>query len=262
MTTRKQLHADNRRRWDAAAPRWADKVDARELSPIAHQQPERVLLPIERGVLGDIAGQRACVLGSGDNLVAFALAGMGAVVTSVDISQAQLDVAAARARENGLDIDFVCADVCELGLPDDGFDVVYTGGHVAVWVADLAQYYAEATRILRPGGLFLVREYHPFRRLWRPDPDHLELEHGYFARGPHTYPCTKDPLDDSPGDYVQHEFTWTIADYLHAITRAGNHLVRFEELDDERQGWETAPVGGLPHWLLLAARKDSAVEGL
>ena len=40
-------------------------------------------------------------------------AGMGAQVTSVDISQTQLDIAAGRARELGLAINFVRADVTD-----------------------------------------------------------------------------------------------------------------------------------------------------
>ena len=54
---------------------------------------------------------------------------------------------------------FVRADVTDLSvLAANTFDLVYTGGHVAVWISDLSQYYAEAGRILRPGGLFIVNE--------------------------------------------------------------------------------------------------------
>jgi len=116
--------------------------------------------------LDGLSGTRVCVLGSGDNQVVFALAGLGAAVTSVDISQNQLDIAMKRSDELGLMVSFVRADVTDLSsLATASFDVVYTGGHVAVWVADLAKYYSEAARILRPNGLYVVNEYHPFRRI-------------------------------------------------------------------------------------------------
>ena len=226
------------------------------LSPLAHREPGRVLLPLELELLGDLRGRRACVLESGDNLAAFALAGLGARVTSVDISQAQLDVAAERASANGLDIEFVRADVCELDLPDAQFDVVYTGGHIAVWVADLACFYTEATRVLRDGGLLLVNEYHPCRRPWTDDPERLALEHGYLERSPHTYRRAAHLFDDCPGELVGHEFAWTIADFLHAITRSRHRLVCFKELGDASERWEGAPLRGLPQHLLIAARKD------
>ena len=91
------------------------------------------------------------MLGSGDNQVVFALAGMGAAVTSVDISE--IEAARSRAAALGLQIEFVQADVVDLsGLGDATFDAVYTGGHVAVCVSDLRRYYGEAARILKSDG--------------------------------------------------------------------------------------------------------------
>lgn len=94
--------------------------------------------------MGDIAGKRVCVLGSGDNQVACALAGMEARVASVDISQRQLDVAKRRAEELRLPMSFLRADVTDLSkIGSAVFDAVYTGGHVAVWVSDLNAYYVD-----------------------------------------------------------------------------------------------------------------------
>ena len=73
------------------------------------------------------------VLGSGDNQVAFALAGLGAKVMSIDISDRQITVARRRAVALGLEMDFLRADIVDLrDLGDATFDLVYTGGHVAV----------------------------------------------------------------------------------------------------------------------------------
>jgi len=88
-----ELHEVNRKRWDAAAESWARGADSRGLWRRCPTEPELVLCDRELAHLGDIAGKRVCVLGSGDNQVAFARAGMEARVTSVDISQLQLDVA-------------------------------------------------------------------------------------------------------------------------------------------------------------------------
>lgn len=116
-----------------------------------------VLSAMELKYLAGISGKRVCVLGSGDNQVVFALAGMGAAVTSVDFSQNQLQFAELRSRELDLSIAFVQADVTDLSVLADGFfDVVYTGGHVAAWVADLLTYYTEAARILASSGLLMI----------------------------------------------------------------------------------------------------------
>ena len=73
-------------------------------------------------------------------------------MTSVDVAQAQLDIASERAERLGLVIEFLRADVTDLSdIPNESFDYVYTGGHVAVWVSDLVRYYAEAALLWRFG---------------------------------------------------------------------------------------------------------------
>jgi SAM-dependent methyltransferase len=221
-----------------------------------HLEPELVLRPEELAHLGDLHGRKACVLGSGDNQVVFALAGMGADVTSVDISQSQLDIAARRAGELGLEITFVRSDVTDLSvLSDATFDVIYTGGHVAVWVSDLWRFYAEAVRILRPGGLFIVNEYHPFRRIWAYHEDRLEVEFSYFDRGPHSYDRSDEVPGAEPGSLPSYEFHWTVSDFLSAVRSAGCNLIALQELGDGRQGWETPDLAGLPEDLLIVGRK-------
>ena len=167
-------HQANRTFWDASTEWWKEREDRRGLWMRAPQEPRLVLSTAEMRYVADIQGVEVCVLGSGDNEVAFALAGLGGRVTSVDISARRLAVAADRARTLDLSLRFVQADVTDLSvLADDSFGLVYTGGHVSVWVADLQQYYAEAGRILAPGGLFVAHEYHPMRRMWE-DADHVQ----------------------------------------------------------------------------------------
>ena len=92
----KEKHEANRRRWDAASPSYAAIGDRQGNWRKVVEQPGWAFLPEELAILGEVAGKRACVLGSGDNLAVFALAGMGAEVTSVDISDVQIDVARGR----------------------------------------------------------------------------------------------------------------------------------------------------------------------
>ena len=251
-----RMHEANRRGWDAASACWQARVERDVDWRRCPADPAVALVKEELELLGDVAGKDVCVLGSGDNLAVFALAGMGARLTSVDISQAQLDAAASRAGEIGLDIVFLCADAIDLReLGDENFDLVYTGGHVAVWVSDLKRYYAEACRILRRGGMLMVNEYHPFRRIWSPSSDRLALACGYFERGPHR----RDRSDAVPGaptgSLPSYEFNWTVADYVTALMHGGCELKAIREIGDQREWWESAPLAGLPNALLLVGRK-------
>jgi SAM-dependent methyltransferase len=227
-----KYHATNRNRWNIGSPQWAAMHDQRGTWRIAHQQPEAVFVAQELELLGDIAGLSAAVLGSGDNLAVFALAGMGARVTSVDISSGQLEVAGRRAAELGLDVTFVEADV-----------------------TDLRAYYREALRILRSDGLLLVNEYHPFRRVWKDLGTTLEVGLRYFDNSPREYQASEHVIGDRPGEVEQYEFHWTVAQYLNAVIEQGAELVKFEEIGDAAEGWEYAPMDGLPQMLLIAGRK-------
>ena len=54
-----------------------------------------------------LAGKKVAVLGSGDNQAVLALSGLGAKVTSADISEQQLDVARHRTAVLGLNVKFI-----------------------------------------------------------------------------------------------------------------------------------------------------------
>jgi len=58
-------------------------------------------------------------------------------------------------------------------LGDATFDLVYTGGHVALWVSAL-QPIREALAF-ETDDLLIVSEYHPFRRVWRRSSISLEI---------------------------------------------------------------------------------------
>lgn len=251
------FHDANRRRWDAAAASWAQRADTRGIWKRCHRDPSLALASAELEWLRDVAGKRVAVLGSGDNQVVFALCGLGAKVTSVDISEQQLRIARRRAATLGLEVDFVQADVIDLStIGNASHDVVYSGGYIAPWVSNVRRYYAEAARILKPSGSLIISEYHPFRRVWKRLPDRLELGFNYFDRGPHRSEAVADVLEAAPGEWEQFLFRWTVADYISAILAAGCRLVHAEEFGDTAESWEGAPMAGLPESLLLIGRRE------
>jgi ubiquinone/menaquinone biosynthesis C-methylase UbiE len=251
-------HQSNQKRWEAAAANWGAMHDRRGTWKQCAASPELVFVTEELKYFQHISGKKVAVLGSGDNLAVFALAGLGAAVTSVDISQQQLNIAAKRARQLGLDINFLQSDVCRLEmLEDQQFDLVYTGGHVAVWVSDLERYYREAVRILKPGGIFMVNEYHPFRRVWRQGTDQLEVAYDYYDRGPFVFKYTDDILSQDQGGLTSYEFHWTVSDLIQAMLKAGCRLIDTAEFGEHVGEWEGAPLHGLPEYLLLVGRKGT-----
>ena len=242
-------HEANQAFWDASTNWWKEKEDQRGLWMKAHEDPTLVLSPAEMPFVKAVNDKDVCVLGSGDNEVAFALAGLGGHVTSVDISERRLAVAADRARTLGLQLEFLRADVTDLSaLEDNSFDLVYTGGHMSVWISDIQKYYAEAVRILRPDRLFVVNDYHPIRRMWL-DADTPEPRHRYSDRGP--YPYTSDE------GLTTFEYHWTVADHIQAVVDAGCRIVKVEEHGEKiaDEFWMVPNLDKLPAYLLIAGRK-------
>ena len=79
--------------------------------------------------------------------------------------------------------------------------------------------------------------------------------HANFDNGPHEYSVGEDVLAKALGDMKQYEFHWTVSQYLNAVIEQGIKLIKFEEIGDKAEGWEYAPLEGLPQMLLIAGRK-------
>jgi SAM-dependent methyltransferase len=98
------------------------------------------------------AGERVLDLGSGSGMDVFAAAvqvGAAGSVTGVDITPEQL--AKAERPRRGEHISFRRARIEDLPFEDGSFDAVLSNGVVNL-AADKRRVFAEATRVLRPGG--------------------------------------------------------------------------------------------------------------
>jgi SAM-dependent methyltransferase len=173
--------------------RWAAIYD-REANP---------LLPLEEPVvheaLGDVRGLDVLDLGCGTGRHALWLAAAGAIVTGLDFSDGMLR--AARAKPGAEAVRFVVHDLHEpLPFANGSFDRVVSG-LVLEHLLDLGAFFAEAHRVLRPGGGAVVSAMHPAMFL-----------KGVQAR--FTDPATGEKVQ--PGS-VAH----TLGDFVMAAVRAG-----------------------------------------
>jgi SAM-dependent methyltransferase len=164
--------------------RWAALVKAEalftrpwlQLDPISARQqvdPE--------GWLGDVAGKDILCLagGGGQQSAAFAL--LGARVTVVDLSEAQLAQDRAAAAHYNIDIKTYQGDMRDLSiLAESAFDLVWQP-YSLNFVPDARQVFAQVARILRPKGLYYFMCANPFvadrdRRHQRPQGIPANLE--------------------------------------------------------------------------------------
>jgi SAM-dependent methyltransferase len=227
----------NRRAWNEVHRRRAQAM-----------QGQLGLPQVVRTALGDLDGRRVLHLQCATGESTAELAELGAFVTGVDISIEALDV----ARERWPDIAWVQADVLDLPseLKRARFDLVYTGGGVLPWLADLGPWAAGVTAALRDGGDFLLHEEHPVAQCvdeslrWRED---------YFDEDLHVYRgWTHFELPGPPATEEKVERFWRIGQVVTAIARAGLLVRQLEEYPEH--SWRRHP-SKVPGSFILSARK-------
>ena len=103
-------------------------------------------------------GLRALDVGCGGGYLSEELARLGFNVSGVDPAPASLAAAQSHAKQSGLTIDYRVAQAESLPFPDGSFDLV-TCCDVLEHVQDLDRTLSEIARVLKPGGIFIVR-YH------------------------------------------------------------------------------------------------------
>ncbi len=185
--------------------------------------------------LGDISGLRGVHLQCHIGTDTLSLARLGARMSGLDFSAPALDEARRLAERTGTEIEYVEAEVYAAAdvLEPGSFDFVYTGIGALCWLPNVRPWAQVISELLRPGGWFFMREFHPV--LWsladRTD-GLLLIEHPYFE--------TDEPLVwEEGGTYVPtdavfqstttHEWNHGLGEIVSALTEAGLHLTMFVE---------------------------------
>jgi SAM-dependent methyltransferase len=199
---------DNRRMWDEVhRPRGDDGLAAGLPRAVEERLPE-------------LAGKHVLHLGCGTGEATAELAGLGALVTGVDVSAE----AVAAARERVPAVAFVQGEINQLPveLRRARFDLVYSrvGDQLDAWAAGIVS-------ALRPGGEVIVHDGHPVLECLD---DSLHWRDSYFDEG-----------------------QWTVGLVVTALVEAGLVVRRLEELPADSQ--LLPQTRRVPGELLLVADK-------
>jgi len=135
-------------KFGALAHRWWDPTS--EFKPLHDINPLRLAYIAER--CGGLRGKRAVDVGCGGGILAEAMAGQGAHVTGIDLSDKALGVARLHQLESGADVDYRLIAAEALAVECAGqFDVV-TCMELLEHVPDPASTIAACAQLARPGG--------------------------------------------------------------------------------------------------------------
>ena len=152
------------------------------------------LFPEETELVGDVCGKRLLHLLCNSGQDSLSLAGLGAVVTGVDLSDEAIAFATRLSGESGLPATFVESEAqafLEASVPRS-FDVVFMSYGALIWIADIARLFRGIAAVLAPGGRVVAFDFHPL--VWSFD-EELHLKDPYFAEG-HVF---SDPVSDYVG---------------------------------------------------------------
>jgi 2-polyprenyl-3-methyl-5-hydroxy-6-metoxy-1,4-benzoquinol methylase len=252
--------AANRALWEDRAVLHEDLYDAHDLAadPRAISAVVRDDLPVllqhlDQSLTGLDLLHLQCHIGT-DTL---SLARSGARVTGLDFSPASLDVARSLAEEAGLEIAWVESDVLAAREALSGdFDVVYTSVGTIVWLNDLATWARQIAALLRPGGVFYIRDGHPALLALDEKAAAPVVGYRYFANGrAQTWDDGTTYAGEGTTAHTRsYEWPHSLSEIIGSLLAAGLVLERFDE--GKTLPWcfseLTAPVNGSwefgPEW--------------
>lgn len=171
--TRADDVAINRAHWDAISDEYqatnAPQLNLKELAWGTFAVPED-----ELHVLGEVAGRDVLEFGCGAAQWSIFLAKRGARPVGFDLSGTQLSHARRLMGELGAHVPVIQASALAVPFRDESFDIVFCD-HGAMSFADPYLTVPEASRMLRPGGVFAFSMTAPLLDICT-DPDTGELD--------------------------------------------------------------------------------------
>jgi SAM-dependent methyltransferase len=191
---------------------------------------EQLLIPEQIfDLLPEIEGKHVLHLQCATGEATAQLVERSALVTAVDVSAEEIEI----ARERAPDVAYYHADVHELPLElhRARFDLVFTGGDVLESIRDLDQWLAGIVSALKPGGTLLLYDSHPVSE-------------------------RVDPLGHWRENYFESsdERAWRLEEVVNAVITAGLRVTRLAEFQtfykglqrDRRVPWDFALLAEKP----------------
>jgi ubiquinone/menaquinone biosynthesis C-methylase UbiE len=126
------------------------------------KDPSVKLYPLS-SYFGNVQGKKMMNLMGSNGMKAVALSLLGAEVTVADFSEANARYATDLAQEAGVQLTYIVSDVLKLPADtlDGSYDIVFAELGIVHYFTDLAPFMDTVRRLLSPGGVFVLRDFHP-----------------------------------------------------------------------------------------------------
>jgi SAM-dependent methyltransferase len=264
INSTKQITTANREAWEQVAPIHYKHNQAQLIESFS--QPGFTSLDAietkqleELGVVGKDIAQICC--NNGQELLS--VKNMGAArCVGFDVAQGFIDHAQELAKFSGLNVEFVCTDIYDIG--DEytaNFDLVTITVGVLGWMPNLHEFFAVVTKLIKPGGALFIYEQHPILEMFEPGEatDPIVWELSYFNKEPY---IDTEGLDYFGGEQYKAKpatsFVHTMAEIIMAGVNNDLEVAHFEEFPHHISNtwWNLEESGvGLPMCYTLILQK-------
>ena len=222
---------------------WNDKVDYHVASTMydvpGFLRGNDTLNSIEIDLLGDIQGKNIIHLQCHFGLDTLSLARHGAKqVTGVDFSERAIVKAQELAAAVNLSAStrFICCSIYDLHdhlslhQSDNLFDIVFASYGTVNWLPDINRWAQVVSSCLKPGGIFVMVEFHPILDMF--DDSYTRIENSYFNHGPMVNDCQGTYADrTAPIRNQSVEWCHTLSDVIQALIQTGLRIEAAKEFD-------------------------------
>ena len=214
---------------------WNNKVDVHIASDFYENESflngKSTLNSIELNLLGDVSNKKILHLQCHFGQDTISLSRLGAKAIGVDLSDKAIERAKEFNTKLELDAKFICCDVYDISNHlNEKFDVIFTSYGTIGWLPDLDKWAKVISDFLKPGGKFVMADFHPV--VWMYDDDFKEVFYNYF---------NTDPIfEEGSGTYAEKEseienktISWNhpISEILNALISNNLELNQFNEFD-------------------------------
>lgn len=231
----RQMSEKNRIGWNQSAyeawvsrhgtpSQYAEELKANPMKKISYYLDE----------VGEVNGKRVLnLLGSkGNKAVCFAL--LGADVTVVDISEENKRYATELSEAAEVYIKYIVKDVLDIQSKEfTPFDIIILEMGVLHYFIDLIPLFQMVSNHLKVGGLFIVRDYHPFvSKMLHFAGGNLKFAGDYFSEGcievdvAYSSLLPEDRRENLTKNIIRQ---WTISEVINALIDAGMTIRKMKE---------------------------------
>jgi SAM-dependent methyltransferase len=186
----------------------------------------------ELDLLGDVAGKSVLHLQCHFGQDTLSLARLGADVTGVDFSDEAIQQARELNSHLGLSAAFICTDIYNLpAVHDVQYDIVFTSYGTIGWLPDMKQYAEVVAKFLKPGGAFIIVDFHPVA--WMFSSDFSKVEYSYFNKEA-IVETLEGTYADRNADLMMTEIGWNhnLAEIIQSLITAGLTVSSFQEFEN------------------------------